>query len=595
MLGTNKYEIAFNENAETTISRMSDIGGGSNPEGNTAATLFYQGAKNNPNRDKYGKYLFYGIGRYARGDGSGYLNEEANSAYYLSENRAYNRNVSNYLSKNPSARNLVNLSVKSTQSPLDGNFPIIGGTSAPYNWSDFLFCKHYGKIPNNYMVTLRRFPTPMLDNLSLPKVVKETDLHKLEGAGKPVAQAVTWFGAGTGNSLDSIISFSTGLEWQYKTASSIIRQKGMDTGFFKSVLGLIGANIEEAILGTDTITQGMIATTSLISTATKEGEREITEAKMNYANRETASNIEDGPLSDHIFTSVDVINGTYFRSTGIKFNSDIRLKFHYELTSIGQVNTKASFLDLFANLLSLGTNYGTFIRPDIRFDNEFPAILFPGGKDGLMNFYASPVTFLTSFFSKVTENYEANTANISNIKQGDDSLLDKNNQLDLKADLGNIMKDLDINDIKSIQTADRAVRSYLSSNFLNNLQLNLSYFTGAPIGEWHLVVGNPLNPIAMIGNLICDSVEFRFGDKLGPDDFPTEMTVEFQLKHARGRDKGEIESMFNRGRGRLYQSTLKVSSSSVSEGLKADIMTNELIGSNALNQTLEQTNTKITN
>ena len=33
-----------------------------------------------------------------------------------------------------------------------------------YSWEDFLYCKNYGKVPNNYMVTLRRFGTPVGDN-----------------------------------------------------------------------------------------------------------------------------------------------------------------------------------------------------------------------------------------------------------------------------------------------------------------------------------------------------------------------------------------------------------------------------------------------
>jgi hypothetical protein len=76
--------------------------------------------------------------------------------------------------------------------------------------------------------------------------------------------------------------------------------------------------------------------------------------------------------------------------------------------------------------------------------------------------------------------------------------------------------------------------------------------SGYPTGEWHLVVGNPLNPIAMIGNLVCTNVDIRFNDELGPDDFPTEMIASFRLSPGRQRHRGDWESMFNRGNGRLY-------------------------------------------
>ena len=79
-----------------------------------------------------------------------------------------------------------------------------------------------------------------------------------------------------------------------------------------------------------------------------------------------------------------------------------------------------------------------------------------------------------------------------------------------------------------------------------------SLLTGEPVGEWHLVIGNPYNPIAMIGNLILTNATFSFNDTLGTEDFPTELTMSVELEHGRPRDKGDIESMFNKGMGRIY-------------------------------------------
>jgi hypothetical protein len=80
-----------------------------------------------------------------------------------------------------------------------------------------------------------------------------------------------------------------------------------------------------------------------------------------------------------------------------------------------------------------------------------------------------------------------------------------------------------------------------------------AFLSGSPTGMWHLTVGNPLNPIAMIGNLILDKSTYKFVGPLGKDDFPTQLEVEVNLKSGRDRDKGDIENMFNAGRGRLYQ------------------------------------------
>ena len=124
--------------------------------------------------------------------------------------------------------------------------------------------------------------------------------------------------------------------------------------------------------------------------------------------------------------------------------------------------------------------------------------------------------------------------------------------------------------------ATRIAVAAMTGEFLKNYQAPISFLTGAPIGEWHVVIGNPCNPIAMIGNLLCDNVSIEFGDTLGPDDFPTTMKATFKLKHARDRERGEIESIFNRGDGRLYQSAQQTSANLQSFGAFADVEGNVL-------------------
>jgi hypothetical protein len=116
----------------------------------------------------------------------------------------------------------------------------------------------------------------------------------------------------------------------------------------------------------------------------------------------------------------------------------------------------------------------------------------------------------------------------------------------------------------------------LTEKFTKELVFPAAVLTGLPTGEWHLVVGNPCNPIAMIGNLICKTIDITFGETLGPDDFPTSMKATFSLKHARDRERGEIESIFNRGDGRLYHSSQKTSANLQSFGAFADVAGNVL-------------------
>jgi hypothetical protein len=75
-----------------------------------------------------------------------------------------------------------------------------------------------------------------------------------------------------------------------------------------------------------------------------------------------------------------------------------------------------------------------------------------------------------------------------------------------------------------------------------------SFVSGADLGLWHVTIGNPRNPIAVIGNLIIDKTEMSFGDTpLGLDDFPTELKVSVTLKHCKPRDMVGIGHMFTKG------------------------------------------------
>lgn len=554
-------------------SRMSNLGSVNPFKGPTARTLFYNGGFYSSDDAKYGQFLFYSFGN----NQNTFIDE-----YYRSENRLYNSNISSVLpitgegaSKNPTAGQLVKIT-QTTLNELDasggadsqensgsigtrGNKSlIIGGASAPYYWKDFLYCKYYGTIPNNYMVTLRRFPAPMRDNLSIPEQLLATDLYKKQGAGRPVAQAVTWWGGNTGNTLNDIIGFSSGLMWDEKSQDDIKYQKGMDQGFFKSVLGRAFAGAASGA-GAGDLLANLGDAANLAVAATEGGRDEVTIPKINFALRDKMTQ-EGGPLSDFIFVSVDTVDQTWVRGRGLKFGEkSISLKFHYELTSVGQVNTKAAMLDIIGNLLALGTNYGQFLTPDIRYDNGFPAIGFPGGDEGLLQFYSDPIKWVKTAI-KFLADPDGATMNDPQTQ----ALRESRDRIDQAVtDLQSTVKQLaDSGDIGSIASVidDPAVGNViafaLADDFIEQIQLPVALQTGAPTGEWHMVVGNPMNPIAMIGNLICEEVEIDFSEVLGPDDFPTEVIATYTLKHGRDRERGEIESMFNRGDGRLYQSTI---------------------------------------
>jgi hypothetical protein len=593
------WEAAKQGTANQIVSDYSNLGSNNPYKGPTARSLFYEAGKRTPG--KYGQFLFYALGNNSN---------DFIDSYYRSESQDYNTRTSPIESKNPSAGFLVRQtsaleSVSDNNSGilagLNGNFEqsIIGGLAAPYYWKDFLYCKHYGTIPNNYMITLRRFPHPILDNLSIPsytKNLKNTESQTVAGLGRPVAQAVTWFGSGTNNSLSSLINFTTGIEWADITQEPEKIQQAFSKGFFQDgpvklfggTLGKISENIGNAFDIGAGLANAAIAATDPDETLTR-GIR----AKSLRDNAKTSG----GLMGEYIWVPVDTVKSGYARGQGLSFSWDnLSVTFEYEMSSVGEVNSKASFLDILGNLLSIGTNYGNFLTPDIRYDSTFPAIGFPGGDAGLQEYYTDPLGWLIKYGKEISniisngDSSDSSSSQPETIGGGGGGTDELNQVRDMLTKIGK--EGANVGDAvaelkeKFGDEANRLLRLAVTGEFIEKYQAPISFLTGAPIGEWHLTIGNPCNPIAMIGNLICDGVNISFGETLGPDDFPTTLKAEFTLKHARDRERGEIESIFNRGDGRLYQSTQSTSANQQSFGSFADVTGNNL--SEAVNnQTLQ--------
>jgi hypothetical protein len=422
----------------------------------------------------------------------------------------------------------------------------------------------------------------MLDNLTVPAVVKQ----QLNGAAKPVAQAVTWFGGNTQNSLSTIINFSTGIQWDQKTQEDIKEQMAMSKGlfqdgpakFFGKGLKSMGEGVENAFDVLGALVDATIAGTDPNETTTR---------NLRTKGLRDRAKEQGGVMGEYIWVPVDVVKETYVRGIGLNFNwNGITVVFEYELASVGEVNSKAAMLDILGNLLAIGTNYGNFLTPDIRFKYDYPLVAFPGGSKGLELYYQDPLAWFIKFGKEISsianpgvgaggDSADGETpttiGDIEGVRQQLAQILKESSGG--KGDFVGKMKEL----AKQLgPAAGRILRLAVTQEFLETYQAPLSLLTGAPIGEWHLTIGNPCNPIAMIGNLICTNVNIVFSETLGPDDFPTGIKATFTLEHGRHRERGEIESIFNRGDGRLYQSSLKTAASSQSYDSYGDTMGNTL-------------------
>ena len=392
-----------------------------------------------------------------------------------------------------------------------------------YNYGDFLYCKYYRKIPNNYMITLRRFATPVEDNI-YDLVYSQAgkaggDDITASSNGLDIARAVTWMSEATGNKLEDILKFNYGFEWK-ELDSSITSQESSQgkgvagTSWYQGLGGGALGNLKQG------------AVNALLG--------------KSYADILRADSFAGGdPLMttypNYVLGPVNVINKMTVREPGLNFEYPIDLTFTYELRSFNHVNPRIAMIDVFSNFMTLTYNNAPFFGGANRFYGAAGYIKFPFGDIGKLR-AGDPVGYMTSVVGDASSSLQ----NV--LSTGDGGV-----GLDFSA-----IKDFVI---KGATNALGGLLNGIASKFFGSNATGIAvpaFLSGQPTGSWHMTVGNPLNPILMMGNMICDKTEVNFKGGLGNDDFPTTVEFKVTLKPARPRDKSDIENMLNGGHGRLY-------------------------------------------
>lgn len=423
----------------------------------------------------------------------------------------------------------------------------------PYQYQDFVFCKYWNKIPNNRMITLRRYAQPILDNLNTPADNTESENSTDNFKFPPLASAITYFGEGTDNSLSEILKFKSGLRWADTSAAVWDMTYSQD-----------GQQSTNDVLG------GALGVWGGLGAAFGGGLADALNALSIYNGEELKNGLiernglgpdpyADGPYENRIKGPVNRIDSVKRREAGMEFEMEgMQIKFHYVARPIGGINSKAILLDILSNFMVLGSASAVFFGGAHRFRSggrRFPAgaqqsikKLYQGklfGDDGAIKSYARTFTNFyndAGGFSSVLGNlFEGAKAFLNDII----SAFTGNNPFNVSASGQKLYG--------NIETAlTQKMHTGMSIPYISGMRALL---VGEPVGDWHLTIGNPLNPIAMIGNLICTGVEVEFNEEagLGPDDFPLEFTITVSLEHGMPRDRDGIESMFNRGSGRIYE------------------------------------------
>ncbi|MBO5003675.1 MAG: hypothetical protein J6D03_00020 [Clostridia bacterium] len=449
----------------------------------------------------------------------------------------------NYVhSEDCTIKNLVKLS---NESGADGKSPL---GQARYKYSDFMYCKDLGKIANNHLITLRRFSTPVGDNIFTEAAMpKSTSNFSMMG---DIGRLVTWFG-NEDNKLEDILKYDYVATW--KEISNEIKQQhskegeGTDEGAgFKNI-----ANKAVLAFGN-----------------TPYSYKEAIEQGTNPAFRLPFFNklVESGQYQNDpvilgenydehkVYEPKNTIRKIHIYDGELTFNHEFTLVFNYTLRAYDNINPKAAFLDLLGNIMVVTYRRGHYwagqnevlgvqqdtqgwrlahniIHKGVETTRAFISQLITGGGK---NFAASMLGSIGNAAKDFMDYFKQGASTAMNaIKNGD-----------MQSIAANLLND-------AASLSEGLLKNYLGRPSV--YQFN-SLIAGNDTGTWHLTIGNPLNPIAVMGNLILTKSEIQHYGPLGVDDFPTGLKVTVSLKHAMPRDATKIERMYTEGLGTIYQS-----------------------------------------
>lgn len=431
---------------------------------------------------------------------------------------------------------------------------LVGGTGiselgvAKYRYIDFMFCRDLGKIPNNHLLTLRKFTRPVGDNINtrLPK----SDTPYNFNQSMDVGRLVTWFGNGD-NKLEDIIKYNyaaTFKQFDSKIQEVDSHEDDESTGVIGKLVNTINPRYNQAM------SQGRTGSHNFISQL---GGRYLSTSFANFGRGGQYDRHEIFGMYDHhkVYEPKNTIQSTHVYEGKLTFSQEFTIKFSYKLRAYDNINPRAAFLDLIGNILAVTYRSGTFWGGSRMFKGA------PPNKVGTAKVNA----FLDRTFDTL--------GGIGN------NLLSGN--LDIGGTLGSIwgaVKQIAsdaFNTAKSLALGNTSTKgksplqvigaivkhtglwSGVQGMIKNGLGRPAVYaldslLTGDNVGLWHLTIGNPRNPIMSIGNLIIDKSEITQSGPLGLDDFPTDLMVSVSLKHGRPRDSAEIQKMYTKGSGPIY-------------------------------------------
>ena len=423
---------------------------------------------------------------------------------------------------------------------------------ARYKYSDFMYCKDLG-MPNNRMITLRKFSTPVGDMIMGRAASSSDAARNMYSTPSDIGRLICYFDTDD-NKLEDILNYNFSASWtEMNSETQQIASKEDDKN---SPLGMLLNTMSSQYRST--------------FIESKTGGNNLFDYFLGKMNAGTSSWYKDNETlynydKHKVYDPIDTIRSMYAYEGKLQFNHEFTLTFNYTLRSYDNINPKAAMLDLLANITSVTYKRGHFwggrqeiigAQPNIAGWQKANSIIdgawsklggiFQSLVDGGFNLSGMLGNF-SNFMQNSVKSF-MNTA--ATIAQDPAAAVDKTKATISEAVTSEQTK-------KRIKQGGEILGAMAKSkmkDWLGRPQLYAfnSLLTGDNTGLWHVTIGNPRNPIAVMGNMIITDTKVTQYGPLGVDDFPTGLKVQVTLKHARPRDMVDIQKMYTRGTVAIY-------------------------------------------
>ena len=399
---------------------------------------------------------------------------------------------------------------------------------ATYSYSDFMYCKHLGKVSNNYLITLRRFPLPVDDYITSWGLDADTHNTTQSKNASCIGCMVTWIGV-SGNTMENVLKYSFKMPFKEATAEEQSQDNlkaDQNQTPLNGIFSIFDDNYRKAYMEgrAGEAANGIFSSMGL----------------GKFIGNPPYNGSEFWSFRDQnkVYGPIDSIRSTYVRADeGLTFDHKISLTFEYELKSYNGINGRQAMLDLISNILNVTYTTGTFWGGGYKATGAHQSNLFANleifkQKGGFTDFVDAFAKDLSTVGKKVGDKLS------SDKKVGEGGL---------KETVKNIFQQLN------------SIGGMLLGGMLNKYgrpqkQMFNALLSPAPIGFWHVTIGNPKHPIMSIGNMVITNVSIEHNGPLGLDDFPTGLKVIVELDRGKPRDLRDIEKLYMLGNDRIYHS-----------------------------------------